>query len=72
MVPLWDFVATLFFFRNYVGEDHFTVLVSDSLGATREVPVTVTVDNVQDAPRFVAAYILHPVLRIGDEAMREP
>ena len=39
--------------KDFFGEDHFTVVVTDSLGAASEVPVTVTVDNVQDAPHFI-------------------
>ena len=40
--------------KDFFGEDKFTVLVTDAFGASTEVPVTVTVNNVQDAPVFKA------------------
>ena len=38
--------------KDFFGADTFTVKVTDIFGASTEVPVTVTVANVQDAPVF--------------------
>ncbi len=56
--------------KDFFGEDQFTVRVTDAFGAATEVPVTVTVTNVQDTPRFVTGDSTLMAATIGIAANR--
>ena len=46
----WDYTGDL----DFAGNDSFTITVSDGNGGTDTIPVTVTVDNLNDDPVFGA------------------